>query len=214
MIDQYLNFPHRKFTSVHVAGTNGKGSVCYKIYKSLMLANYKVGLFTSPHISSYRERIIVNDVCISEEEVENEVKHILRIAKEINVPIVVHAGYGTDKDIVNILKQENVQDIGGQIHGYMSKKELVSELLDLGFYFSFGYYHSRDEELKKIVEITPIEQILTETDSPYHIIESPKRFILPEDITLITKHIANIKDTELKDFNKQVIKNAKNLFRF
>jgi Tat protein secretion system quality control protein TatD with DNase activity len=79
------------------------------------------------------------------------------------------------------------QKVGGQIHGYVSKKELVSELIDIGFYISFGYLHPREEELKKIVKITPLEQILTETDSPYHIMESPKKFILLEDIVLVTK---------------------------
>ena len=130
------------------------------------------------------------------------------------MPIVVHAGYGTDKDIVKILKQEHAQDVGGQIHGYMSNVELVSELLDLGFYFSFGYIHSREEEFKRIIEITPLNWILTKTDSPYHLLESPKRFILPEDLTLITEEIAILKEIKPKVFTNQVMRNARALFRF
>ncbi|MFX1601815.1 MAG: TatD family hydrolase, partial [Promethearchaeota archaeon] len=133
----------------------------------------------------------------------------IRIAKDFDIPIVVHAGYGLDKDIVEVIKQEQVQDVGGQIHGYMSKKELVSELLDMGFYFSFGYLHTREEELKKIVKITPLERILTETDSPYHLMESPKKFILPEDVVLVTHEIASLKEVDLKDFTHQVMKNAR-----
>jgi len=138
----------------------------------------------------------------------------IQIAKEIAIPIVVHAGYGTDKDIVKMLKQEKADDVGGQIHGYMSNKELVSELLDLGFYFSFGYFHPREEELRTIIEITPIEKILIETDSPYHLIESPKRFILPEDVVPITKEIAKLKEVNPKTFANQVMKNSKELFNF
>jgi len=138
----------------------------------------------------------------------------IQIAKENDIPIVVHAGYGTDKDIVKILKKERAQEFGGQIHGYMSDIELVSELLDLGFYFSFGYIHSREEELKRIIGRTPLDRILTETDSPYHLLESPKRFILPKDIVLITNEIAILKEIEPKDFTEQVMKNAKELFRF
>jgi len=138
----------------------------------------------------------------------------IQIAKEIDVPIVVHAGYGTDKDIVKILKQEQAQDVGGQIHGYMSNEELVSELLDIGFYFSFGYIHTREEELKRIIEIIPLERILTETDSPYHLLESPKRFILPEDVVLITDEIAILKEIEPEVFTNQVMRNARELFRF
>lgn len=138
----------------------------------------------------------------------------IQIAKENNIPIVVHAGYGNDKDILEIIKQENAQDIGGQIHGYMSKKNIVSELLGMGFYFSFGHSHTINEELKKIVEITPLKQILTETDSPYHLIGSPQRFILPEDVVSIATNIAGIKNIKVKDFTEQVMLNARNLFKF
>lgn len=138
----------------------------------------------------------------------------IRIAKEHDIPIVVHAGYGTDKDLVEILLQEGAHDIGGQIHGYMSDKVLVSKLLDLGFFFSFGYLHPRDKELREIVQITPLEQLLTETDSPYHVMDIPKKFILPEDVILVAKDIAEVKEITIKAFTKQVLKNAKNLFRF
>ncbi|MFX1409814.1 MAG: TatD family hydrolase [Promethearchaeota archaeon] len=141
-------------------------------------------------------------------------KKQIRLAKENDIPIVVHAGYGTDKDIVEILKQEKAQDVGGQIHGYMSKKELVSELLDMGFYFSFGYIHPREEELRRIIGITPLERLLTETDSPYHLMESPKKFILPENVVLVTEDIAKLKEINLESFTNQVIKNARELFRF
>ncbi len=138
----------------------------------------------------------------------------IQLAKEIDVPIVVHAGYGDDKDIVDILKQEKAQDIGGQIHGYMSKKEAVSELLDIGFYFSFGYLHIIAEEFKKIVEITPCEQLLTETDSPYRLMISPKQFIYPEHVALITEEIAVLKEVNIEDLANQVMRNARNLFNF
>ena len=54
---------------MHVAGTNGKGSVCVKIAKSLELAGHRVGLLISPHISSFRERISINGTFITEDEV-------------------------------------------------------------------------------------------------------------------------------------------------
>ncbi len=138
----------------------------------------------------------------------------IQIARSIDVPIVVHAGYGTDEDIVKIIKQEQAQDVGGQIHGYMSNEKLVSELLDLGFYFSFGYLHSREEEFKKIIEITPLERILTETDSPYHLLESPKRFILPEDVILINYKIGALKEIKPEAFANQVRRNIRDLFKY
>ena len=59
--------PDRKINCVHIAGTNGKGSVSINIVTILDKAGYKVGLFTSPHLSSVRERFRINDQFISEE---------------------------------------------------------------------------------------------------------------------------------------------------
>lgn len=61
-----LGNPHLQYKTIHIAGTNGKGSVTTKIAKSLECAGYKVGLFTSPHIENFVERIKVNGVEISE----------------------------------------------------------------------------------------------------------------------------------------------------
>ena len=63
------NQPQNTFPSIHVAGTNGKGSVCTKIAAVLQKAGYTVGLYTSPHISTFRERIQISNKLISEEEV-------------------------------------------------------------------------------------------------------------------------------------------------
>jgi dihydrofolate synthase/folylpolyglutamate synthase len=61
--------PHRKFRSVHVAGTNGKGSTSAFIASMLQAAGYRVGLYTSPHLVSFTERIRINAVLITEAKV-------------------------------------------------------------------------------------------------------------------------------------------------
>ena len=61
--------PHRNFKIVHVAGTNGKGSVTLKTAVALEKAGFKTGSYMSPHVSCFRERIRVNQAYISEEEV-------------------------------------------------------------------------------------------------------------------------------------------------
>jgi len=66
-IDHWQGFPHRQFSSIHITGTNGKGSVSLKIATALQATGLRVGLYTSPHISSFRERIQINGVLISEE---------------------------------------------------------------------------------------------------------------------------------------------------
>ena len=66
-IDAWQGHLHRRFATVHIAGTNGKGSVTLKIASALSAQYKKVGLYTSPHISSFRERIQVNESMIPEE---------------------------------------------------------------------------------------------------------------------------------------------------
>jgi len=63
------NHPELAFPTIHVAGTNGKGSVCTKIASALQQAGWKVGLYTSPHIATFRERIRINGEFISETEI-------------------------------------------------------------------------------------------------------------------------------------------------
>lgn len=65
-----LNHPYRSFPSIHVAGTNGKGSVATKIAKALEFAGYKAALFTSPHIQNFAERIQINGVPIPDRAIE------------------------------------------------------------------------------------------------------------------------------------------------
>lgn len=66
--------PHKKFKSIHVAGTNGKGSVSHMLASILQEAGYKVGLYTSPHLKDFRERIKINGEIITEKEVIGFVK--------------------------------------------------------------------------------------------------------------------------------------------
>ena len=65
--DARLNHPHRSFKTIHIGGTNGKGSVSHTLASILQSAGYKVGLFTSPHLKDFRERIRVNGEVVSEE---------------------------------------------------------------------------------------------------------------------------------------------------
>lgn len=66
-LDKHFGHPHRQFKSIHVAGTNGKGSCSHTLAAILQSEGYKVGLFTSPHLVDFRERIRVNGECISEQ---------------------------------------------------------------------------------------------------------------------------------------------------
>jgi dihydrofolate synthase/folylpolyglutamate synthase len=66
---EILDNPQHKFKSVHVAGTNGKGSTSHMLAAILQTAGYKTGLYTSPHLKDFRERIRINGQMISEQTV-------------------------------------------------------------------------------------------------------------------------------------------------
>jgi len=115
----HFHFPNKAFTSIHVAGTNGKGSVSVKIAKGLELAKKKVGLFTSPHIETFCERIQINGELIPEDEVLEYMEEIhpfsltffetafviacLYFAKKGVEYAVIEAGIGGKLDSTNCL---------------------------------------------------------------------------------------------------------------
>ena len=68
-LDAHFGHPHRRYRTIHVAGTNGKGSCSHTLAAVLQEAGYKVGLYTSPHLVDFRERIRVNGEPVSEEYV-------------------------------------------------------------------------------------------------------------------------------------------------
>ncbi|MEZ4778942.1 MAG: folylpolyglutamate synthase/dihydrofolate synthase family protein [Flavobacteriaceae bacterium] len=70
----YLQYPEKSFKSIHVAGTNGKGSTSHMLASVLQEAGYKVGLYTSPHLKDFRERIKINGEMISKRSVTTFVK--------------------------------------------------------------------------------------------------------------------------------------------
>ena len=71
VFSNYLGNPHKKFKSIHVAGTNGKGSTSHMLAAILQASGYRVGLYTSPHLKDFRERIRVNGEKTSEAFVVN-----------------------------------------------------------------------------------------------------------------------------------------------
>ncbi len=74
-LDKHFGHPHYRFKSIHIAGTNGKGSVSHMLASVLQEAGYKTGLYTSPHLKDFRERIKINGKEVSEKHVIDFVKN-------------------------------------------------------------------------------------------------------------------------------------------
>lgn len=122
-LDEHFGHPHLSFATIHVAGTNGKGSVSHSLAAILQECGYKVGLYTSPHLVDFRERIRINGEPISEEYVVDFVEQersffeplcpsffevttalAFKYFKDMNVDIaVVEVGLGGRLDCTNII---------------------------------------------------------------------------------------------------------------
>ena len=82
-LDEYFEKPHQYYKTIHIAGTNGKGSVSNSLASVLQDAGYKVGLYTSPHLTDYRERIRINGEMISKEFVCDFINNNQQIINEL-----------------------------------------------------------------------------------------------------------------------------------
>lgn len=82
-LDDYFGNPHKHYKTIHIAGTNGKGSVSHSLASILQEAGYKTGLYTSPHLVDYRERIRVNGEKISKEFVTDFINNNFQVLKEL-----------------------------------------------------------------------------------------------------------------------------------
>src|SRR6201999_2450999 len=80
----YLDNPQHRFKSIHIAGTNGKGSVSHMLAAILQSAGYKTGLYTSPHLKDFRERIRVDGKMIREDFVVDFVQRTRGLSDRID----------------------------------------------------------------------------------------------------------------------------------
>ena len=78
-----LGHPQQRFKTIHVAGTNGKGSVSHMLASIMQEAGFKTGLYTSPHLTDFRERIKINGEMISRGQVVHFTENIMDLIDEV-----------------------------------------------------------------------------------------------------------------------------------
>lgn len=149
-LEEALGQPHRKFCSIHIAGTNGKGSVSHMIASVLSAAGYRTGLFTSPHLKDFRERIRIDGETISEEEVvrfvEENREAIDRIGPSFfeatSAMAFDHfARHGVDVAVVEV-------GMGGRLDSTNIVRPLLSVITNIGF----DHMQFLGDTLEKIAE--------------------------------------------------------------
>lgn len=169
----FLDNPHKKFKSIHIAGTNGKGSTAHLISSILQEAGFKTGLYTSPHLKDFRERIKINGVKISENDVISFVTTNKKNFEKINMSFfeytVALAFDHFSKEKVDIAIIET--GLGGRLDSTNIISPEISVITNIGY----DHMNLLGNSLKKIAiekagiikEKTPVligrKQIETET---------------------------------------------------
>lgn len=195
-LDGHYGHPHRAFKTIHVAGTNGKGSCSHTIAALLQANGYKVGLYTSPHLVDFRERIRVNGVCISEKYVVDFVAEgraffeplhpsffelttamAFNYFKDMEVDIaVVEVGLGGRLDCTNIITPElsvitnisfdHTQFLGNTLQSIAREK---AGIIKRGVPVVIGEYNDQTRPV--------FERVANESESPIVFAEDEKEVL-------------------------------------
>lgn len=152
----------------------------------------------------------------SPKEVQDTVfRKQIRLAKEVDMPIVIHNREATE-DIIKILQEEDAQQVGGIMHCYNDDVRFVQACLDMNFYISLGGTVTfKNAPLpKEVAEQVPIDRLLVETDSPF-LAPHPNRGKRnePAYVTLVAEKVASLRNMSFDELSKQTTKNAFRLFR-
>jgi dihydrofolate synthase/folylpolyglutamate synthase len=130
-----LGNPEQKFPSIHIAGTNGKGSVAHLVASVLQEAGYKVGLYTSPHLTDFRERIRINGKKIPKEKVVQFVQSNKSLLEKIE-PSFFEYTFGT---AIRYFADENIDiavmetGMGGRLDSTNVVNSIISVITNIGF---------------------------------------------------------------------------------
>jgi dihydrofolate synthase/folylpolyglutamate synthase len=134
-LDEYFGSPHRKFRSIHIAGTNGKGSVSHMLASVLQEAGFKTALYTSPHLKDYRERIRINGRMIPENDVVSFVEENLGIIEKINPSFfemsVAMAFRYFERESVDVAVIET--GLGGRLDSTNIIEPILSVITNIGY---------------------------------------------------------------------------------
>lgn len=134
-LTNFLGEPHKKFKSIHIAGTNGKGSSAHTIAAILQSAGYRTGLYTSPHLKNFTERIKLNGEEIPEAEVVSFVEKIKPAIEAIHpsffeVTVAMAFNYFAEKNVEVAVIETG---LGGRLDSTNVIRPLLSLITNIGF---------------------------------------------------------------------------------
>ncbi|MAH32936.1 folylpolyglutamate synthase/dihydrofolate synthase [archaeon] len=193
-----LNNPEKQLKCIHVAGTNGKGSVCAMLSSILSDANYKVGMYTSPHLKRFNERIRINHKLITDNEIAEyyqKIKPFITKQSFFEITTAMAFLYFYDKKVDFAVLEVG---LGGRLDATNVVKPLISIITNIG-------YEHTDYLGDSISKIAYEKAGIIKKDIP--VVTSAKGIALKT-----IKRISNKKNSKLFIINnKTVIKEKNNI---
>lgn len=138
----------------------------------------------------------------------------IQLARATGLPLVIH-DRDAHADVLRIMREEKVQEVGGVIHCFSGSWEMAQACMDLGFYISLAgpvtYHNAR--RLQEIAQKMPLDRLLIETDAPY-LTPEPLRGKRnePGNVRYVAEKIAALKEIPLEKVAKATTENAEKLF--
>jgi len=148
-----MDHPEKELEIIHVAGTNGKGSVCRYLSSILTDQGYTVGLFTSPHFETIRERFCINDTMISEKELSKLISTLMVIIERIKIPDFQPTYFELCTALVFLYFKKHDVDyaiIEVGLGGQYDATNIVMPILSIITNISFDHQHILGETIEEI----------------------------------------------------------------
>ncbi|RWR07178.1 TatD family hydrolase [Siminovitchia fortis] len=151
----------------------------------------------------------------SPHDVQKEVfRRQIGLAKKLKLPIIIHNRDATE-DVVQILREENAEEVGGIMHCFSGSAETAKECVEMNFHISLGgpVTFKNAKKPKKVAMEVPLDRLLIETDCPYlapHPFRGKRNE--PAYVKLVAEQIAELKDISFEEVAKVTTENAKKLF--
>lgn len=198
------------------------------VYSAIGLHPDSVDECTDENMRWLKENALRNDKVVSIGEIgldyyyeqDNKDKQIecferqMDIAREVKLPIIVHSRDAA-KDTLEIMKSNKASEMGGVVHCFGYGKEMAREYLDMGMYIGIGgvVTFKNGKKMKEVVEYTPLDRIVLETDSPYL---SPEPFRGKRNdsgrLIYVAEEIARIKGIDRDMVIRDTFENAKKMY--
>ncbi|MFC4713841.1 TatD family hydrolase [Planococcus dechangensis] len=140
----------------------------------------------------------------------------IQLAKRVNLPIIIHNREATE-DVLNILREEDAQQVGGVMHCFGGSVETARESIDMNFMISLGgpVTFKNAKKPKQVAAEIPLEHLMIETDAPY-LAPHPYRGKRnePSYVPLVAEEIARLKELPVEAVAEATTKNAERFYKF